>query len=78
MSRENPLWGARSDGGAGRPLPSVYAAAYFAVSGSDWAVAFRRYSLDYAADEAAARRRQINIWSGNLDMPWDWHAQHHN
>ena len=35
---------------------------------SGWAVAYRRYSLDYVADEDAARR---NIWSGDFDMPWD-------
>ena len=28
-------------------------------------------SLDYVADEDAARR---NIWSGDFDMPWDWRA----
>ena len=43
-----------------------------------WAVAYRRYSLDYAADEAAARPSGINIWSGNFDMPWNWRAQHRN
>ena len=41
-----------------------------------WAVAFRRYSLDYVSDEAAARRGQINIWSGEFEMPWDWRLQH--
>ena len=43
-----------------------------------WAVAFRRYSLDYVASEAAARQSEINIWSGNFEMPWDWRAQHQN
>jgi endonuclease YncB( thermonuclease family) len=43
-----------------------------------WAVAFRRYSLDYVADEAAARQRHINIWSGDFDMPWDWRARNRN
>jgi endonuclease YncB( thermonuclease family) len=37
-----------------------------------WAVAYRRYSLDYVADEDIARRNRINIWSGAFDMPWDW------
>ena len=41
-----------------------------------WAVAFRRYSLDYVSDEAAARRGQINIWSGEFEMSWDWRLQH--
>ena len=43
-----------------------------------WAVAYKRYSVDYVASEAAARRSQINIWSGSFDMPWDWRAQHHD
>jgi endonuclease YncB( thermonuclease family) len=41
-----------------------------------WAVAFRRYSQNYVADEDAARKRRLNIWSGDFDMPWDWRAQH--
>ena len=43
-----------------------------------WAVAFRRYSLDYVADEDAARQSRINIWSDDFDMPWDWRAQRRN
>jgi endonuclease YncB( thermonuclease family) len=43
-----------------------------------WAVAFRRYSLDYVADEDAARRSRINIWSGEFEMPWEWRARHRN
>ena len=39
-----------------------------------WAVAYRRYSVDYVPEEAAARRGRTNIWSGNFDMPWDWRA----
>ena len=42
---------------------------------SGWAIAFRRYSLDYVVDEDAARRNRINIWSGRFDMPWDWRSQ---
>lgn len=43
-----------------------------------WAVAFRRYSLDYVVDEDAARRGRINIWSGDFAMPLDWRAQRRN
>ena len=43
-----------------------------------WAVAFRRYSADYVADEDDARLNRINIWSGDFDMPWDWRAQRRN
>ena len=40
-----------------------------------WAVAYRRYSLDYVADEDTARRNRTNIWSGKFDMPWEWRRQ---
>jgi endonuclease YncB( thermonuclease family) len=40
-----------------------------------WAVAYRRYSVDYVVAEDAARQKRINIWSGDFDMPWDWRAQ---
>jgi endonuclease YncB( thermonuclease family) len=43
-----------------------------------WAVAFRRYSVNYVADEDAARQSRINIWSGDFDMPWVWRAQRRN
>jgi endonuclease YncB( thermonuclease family) len=43
-----------------------------------WAVAFRRFSLDYVADEDIARRNRINIWSGEFDRPWDWRTQRRN
>jgi endonuclease YncB( thermonuclease family) len=41
-----------------------------------WAAAYRRYSGDYVAEEDAARRGRVNIWSGAFEMPWDWRAQH--
>ena len=41
-----------------------------------WAVAYKQYSLDYVADEVGARRSQINIWSGEFEMPWGWRQQH--
>jgi endonuclease YncB( thermonuclease family) len=43
-----------------------------------WAVAFRRYSLDYVAEEDTAQRNRTNIWSGAFDMPWDWRGQNRN
>ncbi len=39
-----------------------------------WAVAYRKYSADYVADEAIARSAKANIWSGTFEMPWDWRA----
>lgn len=37
-----------------------------------WAVAYRRYSLDYASAETEAQSTGRNIWSGTFVMPWDW------
>ena len=37
-----------------------------------WAVAYRRYSLDYASAETEAQSAGRNIWSGTFVMPWDW------
>jgi len=39
-----------------------------------WAVAYRRYSMDYVADEKSARQSSLNIWAGEFDMPWEWRA----
>lgn len=43
-----------------------------------WAVAYRRYSVEYVSDEDAARKSRANIWSGDFDMPWDWRAHRRN
>jgi len=40
-----------------------------------WAVAYRKYSLDYVADEERAKRARLGIWSGSFEMPWDWRAR---
>ena len=37
-----------------------------------WAVAYRRFSLDYVADEDAARGAERGIWAAEFVMPWDW------
>jgi endonuclease YncB( thermonuclease family) len=37
-----------------------------------WAVAYRRYSMDYVAAEDAARRAGRGLWSGQFEMPWAW------
>jgi endonuclease YncB( thermonuclease family) len=38
------------------------------------AVAFRRYSTEYVADEEKARAARRGIWVGGFAMPWDWRA----
>jgi endonuclease YncB( thermonuclease family) len=37
-----------------------------------WAVAFRKYSLEYVSAEDRARSAKIGIWAGRFDMPEDW------
>lgn len=37
-----------------------------------WALAFRRYSMDYVQDESAARDTQSGLWKGSFIAPWDW------
>ena len=39
-----------------------------------WAVAFRKYGLDYMAQEDTARRSRRGLWVGTFKMPWDWRA----
>lgn len=37
-----------------------------------WALAYRRYSRDYVAEEETARKVQSGVWSGRFVPPWDW------
>lgn len=37
-----------------------------------WALAYRRYSKDYVADEDAARKVKAGLWGGQFVAPWDW------
>lgn len=37
-----------------------------------WAVAYRRYSMDYVADENVARAGRRGLWRGEFVMPWVW------
>jgi endonuclease YncB( thermonuclease family) len=39
-----------------------------------WAVAFRKYGIDYVPEEDDARTNRRGLWSGTFDMPWDWRA----
>jgi endonuclease YncB( thermonuclease family) len=54
------------------------------VSGADmqdwlvrngWAMAYRRFSMDYVAAEQAARQARAGIWSGEFVPPWEWRRQ---
>jgi endonuclease YncB( thermonuclease family) len=38
------------------------------------AVAFRRYTAAYVADEEKAKAARRGVWVGTFAMPWDWRA----
>lgn len=40
-----------------------------------WAIAFRRFSLDYVRQEEEARRARRGIWAGRFDEPDAWRAR---
>ena len=42
-----------------------------------FAVAYRRYALDYVVEEDRAHRNHQGLWAGNFEMPWDWRSEHH-
>ncbi len=37
-----------------------------------WALAYRRYSIDYVPHEAKARMARKGIWRGDFMPPWKW------
>lgn len=45
-----------------------------AMVAGGYAVAFRRYSQDYVADEQAAKAAKFGLWSGTFEMPSDHRA----
>ena len=39
-----------------------------------WALAYRRYSTEYVAEEASAKAARRGVWRGDFVAPWDWRA----
>ncbi len=37
-----------------------------------WALAYRRYSMDYVDEEEAAKEAKRGIWRGRFVKPWEW------
>ena len=37
-----------------------------------WALAYRRFSLDYVREEDEARQKKLGIWRGQFRPPWEW------
>jgi endonuclease YncB( thermonuclease family) len=40
-----------------------------------WALAYRRYSMDYVDEEAVARDARAGVWRGEFMLPWEWRKQ---
>lgn len=40
-----------------------------------WAVAYRKYGIDYIPQEDEARLARRGMWVGSFEMPWDWRAR---
>jgi endonuclease YncB( thermonuclease family) len=40
-----------------------------------WAVAYRKYSMDYVDTETDARSKGVGIWASTFDMPWNFRKQ---
>ncbi len=41
-----------------------------------WAIAYRRHSSDYVAEEAYAEKDRRGIWQGDFETPEKWRADH--
>ena len=42
------------------------------IVAAGWAVAYRRFSLDYVPAENDARKARRGMWAGEFVMPWEW------
>lgn len=40
-----------------------------------WALAYRRYTMRYVAQEDAARYRRVGIWAGSFEAPESWRTR---
>jgi endonuclease YncB( thermonuclease family) len=46
-----------------------------AMVADGWAIAFRRYSEAYVADEIRARAAMLGLWSSSFELPQDYRAE---
>lgn len=37
-----------------------------------WALAYRKYSTNYVAEETDAKTKKLGLWRGKFVAPWDW------
>lgn len=43
-----------------------------------WALAYRRYSMDYVDEEAEAKEAGLGMWRGKFIPPWVWRSNSPN
>lgn len=46
--------------------------------GNGWAVAYRRFSMDYVRDENEAKEARKGMWRDEFMLPWDWRRNRRN
>ena len=37
-----------------------------------YAVAYKRYSKKFVAQENLAKKENLGLWTGTFEMPWEW------
>ena len=37
-----------------------------------WALAYRKYSMDYVDTENKAQKAKLGMWRGEFVLPWEW------
>ena len=42
---------------------------------SGMALAYRKFSKIYNADELHAKRKKVGVWNGSFSVPWEWRKQ---
>ena len=40
-----------------------------------WALAYRRYSMDYVEAEGEAKEAKRGMWKGEFVLPWEWRPE---
>lgn len=43
-----------------------------------WALAYRKYSMDYVDTESKAQQAKHGMWKGEFVLPWEWRKRRSN
>jgi len=46
------------------------------MAANGWALAYRKYSLDYVDAENLAKSKKVGMWKAAFQVPWDWRQAH--